>query len=54
MNVERSIIAITGAGGGLGQAMARRLARAGAEEAKARALARIVAAYATQLMGLMN
>jgi len=30
MNTEHSVIAITGAGGGLGAAMARRLARAGA------------------------
>jgi len=30
MNIKRSIVAITGAGGGLGAAMARRLARGGA------------------------
>lgn len=30
MKIERSIVAITGAGGGLGAAMAERLARQGA------------------------
>ena len=30
MKIERSIVAITGAGGGLGAAMAQRLARQGA------------------------
>ncbi len=33
MNIERSIVAITGAGGGLGAAMAKRLARQGARVA---------------------